>query len=74
MQTAHFAGNVAQRRLRQSAWVGVATHGLDLLRLLVGLAFPAGSVGLMMIAGPLYLVWCPLLARDFFRLARAEKR
>ena len=53
-----------------TAWVGVATHGLDLLHLLVLFFFPTGGVILMAIAGPLYLVWFPLLARDFFRLTR----
>ena len=55
-----------------TAWVGVATHGLDLLHILVGFIFPAGGVVLMMIAGPLYLVWFPLLARDFFWLGRSN--
>jgi hypothetical protein len=49
------------------------THGLDLAHLLIGFFIPAGGVILMMIAGPLYLVWFPLLARDFFRLSRDGK-
>lgn len=53
-----------------TAWVGVATHGLDLLHALVILWWPAGGAALMFVAGPLYLLWYPLLARDFFRLAR----
>ncbi|MBN1428013.1 MAG: hypothetical protein JXB07_06480 [Anaerolineae bacterium] len=53
-----------------TAWVGVVTHGLDLAHILVGFVLPAGGLALMMVAGPLYLVWFPLLARDFFRLAR----
>lgn len=53
-----------------TAWVGVVTHGLDLAHILVGFVFPAAGVAVMMVAGPLYLVWFPLLARDFFRLAR----
>lgn len=55
---------------RLTAWIGVVTHGLDLLHLLVGFFLPAGGVVLLMVAGPLYLVWFPLLARDFARLAR----
>ena len=54
-----------------TAWVGIATYGLDLAHVLIGLVFPIGGIVLMMISGPLYLVWFPLLARDFFRLARA---
>jgi hypothetical protein len=57
---------------KATAYVGVVTHGLDLAHLLVGFFIPAGGVILMMIAGPLYLVWFPLLARDFFRLARSS--
>ncbi len=53
-----------------TAWVGVVTHSLDLLHILVGFFLPAGGVALMMVAGPLYLLWFPLLARDFFRLAK----
>jgi hypothetical protein len=58
---------------KATAYVGVVTHGLDLAHLLVGFFIPAGGVILMMIAGPLYLVWFPLLARDFFRLGRENK-
>ena len=53
-----------------TAWLGVFTHGLDLAHILVGVPFPPGGVILMAIAGPLYLVWFPLLARDLFRLSR----
>ena len=55
---------------KSTAYVGVATHGLDLARLLLGFFIPSISFGLMAIAGTLYLVWFPLLARDFFRLGR----
>jgi hypothetical protein len=57
-----------------TAWVGVVTHGLDLLHILVGFFVPAAGAALMMIAGPLYLVWFPLLARDFFRLSNSSTK
>jgi hypothetical protein len=57
-----------------TAYVGTLTHGLDLAHLLIGLFFPTGGVILMAIAGPLYLVWFPLLARDFFRLAKSGSK
>ena len=57
-----------------TAWTGVVTHGLDLLHILVGFVLPAIGAALMYVAGPLYLVWFPLLARDFFRLARDVDR
>jgi hypothetical protein len=57
---------------RATTWIGVITHGLDLLHILVAFLLPAVGAGLMFVAGPLYLVWFPLLARDFFRLGRAN--
>ena len=56
---------------KSTAYVGIATHGLDLAHLLVGFFLPAGGVVLLQIAGTLYLVWFPLLARDFFKLSRS---
>jgi hypothetical protein len=53
-----------------TAYVGIVSHGLDLVRIFLGFFIPQASVILMAIAGPLYLVWFPLLARDFFRLHR----
>ena len=55
-----------------TGWLGVAMHGLDLLHILAGIFLPALGVVLMMIAGQLYLVWFPLLARDFFRLGKSS--
>jgi hypothetical protein len=53
-----------------TAYVGILTHGFDLAHSLVSFFAPQVGVILMAIAGPLYLVWFPLLARDFFRLGR----
>jgi hypothetical protein len=55
---------------KTTAYMGIITHGLDLLRMIVGFLTPPASFILMAIAGPLYLVWFPLLARDFFKLSR----
>ena len=55
---------------RATAWTGVIAHGLDLVHILAGLVVPTAGVALMAVAGTLYLVWFPLLARDFFRLGR----
>jgi hypothetical protein len=51
-----------------TAYVGVVTHGLDLAHILMGFFFAQLEGVLMAVAGPLYLIWFPLLARDFFRL------
>jgi hypothetical protein len=56
-----------------TAWIGVVMHGLDLLHILAGFFLPAAGVILMIIAGPLYLIWFPLLARDFFRLGKENR-
>lgn len=76
MQTAALLASVVMLRSpafsRLTAWGGVVTHGLDGLHILVGFVLPAGGAVLMMVAGPLYLVWFPLLARDFLRLARGD--
>jgi hypothetical protein len=55
---------------RATAYTGLVTHGLEVVRIPLALFFPTGSFVLLAIAGPLYLVWFPLLARDFFRLGR----
>ena len=55
-----------------TAYVGIVTHGLDLAHLLVGFFLPAVGFILIAIAGPLYLIWFPLLARDFFRLMQND--
>ncbi|MEW5868557.1 MAG: hypothetical protein AB1894_04725 [Chloroflexota bacterium] len=55
---------------KSTAIAGIVTHGLDLAHVLVGVLFSTGGVILMAIAGPLYLLWFPLLARDFWRLSK----
>ena len=57
---------------KSTAYVGIVTHGLDLLHILVGFFSATGGFILLSIAGPLYLVWFPLLGRDFFRLGRGN--
>lgn len=59
---------------RLTAWVGIVTHGLDLLHLALALVSPQAGAALMFVAGPLYLVLFPLLARDLFRLANHSIR
>jgi hypothetical protein len=57
---------------RSTAYVGIVTHTLDLARGVIGLFSSTGLMILMTLAGPLYLVWFPLLARDFWRLRHDE--
>ena len=51
-----------------TAIVGILTYGFDLMHKSVSIFAPNIGMFFMMVAGPLYLVWFPLLARDFFRL------
>jgi hypothetical protein len=55
---------------RTTAWVGLATHGLDLTQILLGLFVPVVKVAIMMVAGPLYLVWFFLIGRRLLQLGR----
>jgi hypothetical protein len=55
---------------KATAFVGILTYGLDLMHKSVSIFAPSIGIFFMMVAGPLYLVWFPLLARDFFRLAK----
>lgn len=53
-----------------TAYLGILTYGLDLARALVSIFTPQIGLMIMVVVGPLYLVWFPLLARDLFRLGR----
>ena len=55
-----------------TAWVGIVTHGLDLLHIPLEMLFPGFGNPLMALAGPLYLLWFPLVGRGLLRLARQE--
>ena len=57
-----------------TAYIGILTHGFDLARIVVSFFSLQIGVILMAVAGPLYLVWFPLLARDLFRLVRNSLR
>jgi len=57
---------------RFTAWLGIATHGLDLVHVLVGAFLPTTSAVLLAIAGPLYPVWFFLIGRRLLELASRE--
>ena len=57
---------------RWTAWSGIIVNGVDLLHILFGFFAPTIGSTIFFIAGPLYFVWYPLLARDFLRLAKLE--
>ena len=53
---------------RFTAMTGIVTHGLDLLHIIIGFFLPALGNILMFIAGPLYLLWFPLVGVRLFKL------
>jgi len=55
---------------KAAAYVGILTHGLDLAHIVIGFLAPEVGVILMAVAGPIYLIWFPLVARGLFRLGR----
>ena len=59
---------------RVTAYVGILTHGLDLAHILIGLFVPAVGVILMAVAGPLYLLWFPLVGRRLYQFGRVEEK
>ncbi len=56
---------------RVTAYVGILGNGLDLLHIIINIMLP-GNPGdiLMVVAGPLYLIWFILLGRRLLQLGR----
>lgn len=53
-----------------TAIAGLLGNALDLTQHLLHPFAPSVSAPIQMLMGPFYLVWFPMLARDFFRLAK----
>ena len=51
-----------------TAYTGIVTHGLDLAHIIIGFFLPTVGIILMAIAGPLYLLWFPLIGLRLFKL------
>ncbi|MBN2085498.1 MAG: hypothetical protein JW748_09760 [Anaerolineales bacterium] len=51
---------------------GILTNSLDLIRMLIGFFSPGAAFAVMAIAGPLYLVWFPLVGRRLLQLGREK--
>jgi hypothetical protein len=54
-----------------TAFVGIITHALDLIHVMLGFFNELLAESVMIVAGPLYLVWFPLVMRGFFKLANS---
>jgi hypothetical protein len=57
---------------RATAITGIATHGLDLTHIIVGFFSPAFGNIIMFIAGPLYLIWFPMVGLRLYKLRLAK--
>jgi hypothetical protein len=55
-----------------TAIAGLLGNGFDLIQHTIHPFVPSVSSTLMMVMGPFYLVWFPMLARDLFRLGRNQ--
>jgi hypothetical protein len=55
---------------KTTAYVGLVTHGLDLLHAVTIPFMPRVGFLLMAVAGPLYVVWFPLIGRRLIALSR----
>ena len=51
-----------------TAVIGIVTHGLDLAHVIIGFFLPSVGIILMSIAGPLYLLWFPLIGIRLLRI------
>jgi hypothetical protein len=55
---------------KTTAYVGLVTHGLDSLHAITTPFMPRVGFLLMAVAGPLYVVWFPLIGRRLIALSR----
>ncbi len=55
-----------------TAIAGLLGNALDLTQHLLHPFTPSISAPIQMLMGPFYLIWFPMLARDFFRLAKSS--
>lgn len=55
-----------------TAYAGLVANALDLVQHLLHPFAPSLAAAILPFAGPFYLVWFPMLVRDFVRLARRE--
>jgi len=57
---------------RATAITGIATHGLDLTHIIIGFFSPTFGNIIMFIAGPLYLIWFPMVGLRLYKLRLAK--
>ena len=57
---------------RATAITGITTHGLDLAHIIFGFFLPAIGNIIMFIAGPLYLLWFPMVGLRLYKIRFAK--
>ncbi|MCP4540339.1 MAG: hypothetical protein GY832_24640 [Chloroflexi bacterium] len=57
-----------------AVYAGILANGFDLIQHIIHPFAPSISATILMIAGPFYLIWYPLLGRDLFRLGKSVKQ
>ena len=57
---------------KTTGWIGVLTHGFDLMSIIVGLFYPPIKGIFIMVAGPLYIVWFILIGTRLFQLGKKQ--
>jgi len=55
-----------------TGYIGIVLYSLDLAHIVISFFLPVISVILMAIAGPLYLLWFPLVGFRLMRIGRSE--
>jgi len=58
---------------KATGWVGVLTHGFDLLSTIAGIFYTPVKDIFTMVAGPLYIVWFVLICAGLFRLGKIRE-
>ena len=58
---------------RLTAFTGIFVYGLDLLHIIFSFFLPTVSFIMMAIAGPIYLLWFPLVGLRLMKLDRNVK-
>jgi hypothetical protein len=57
---------------KATGWVGLLTHGFDLLSIIIGIFYAPIKDIFIMVAGPLYIVWFILIGMRLFKLSKTK--
>ncbi len=57
---------------KATGWVGIITHGFDLLSTIIGMFYLPIKDIFIMVAGPLYLVWFVMIGIRLFQLSKLK--